>query len=104
MAIVLQPEEKNLWRVVQAIIQLTQGRSNSTGVVTLAAGVTVTVVSAVNCSKGSRVFLTPETANAAAALATTYIKATDILQGSFTITHANTGTTDRTFGWDARGG
>jgi hypothetical protein len=98
MAINLQPTETGIFRVVQAIRQLIQGRSDATLLVTLAAGATTTVVTAINCSKDSEVFLSPRTANAAAALPTTYIKSVDILNGSFSITHANNGQTDRTYG------
>jgi hypothetical protein len=45
------------------------------------------------------VFLSPQTANAAAALATTYVQAADITKQQFVITHANNAQTDKTFGW-----
>ena len=95
--------EKDPFRIVQAINELLQGRSNAVGTCTLAAGATTTVVSAENCGDQSQVFLFPKTANAASALATTYILAANIRNGSFTITHANTGTTDRTFAYAAIG-
>lgn len=107
MAIQLSTEEKNLWRVVQAVIQLIQGRSNAVGTVTLRNGQTTTTVTklidpaAINVALGSKVFLEPETANAAAARATTYISA--VGQGTFTITHANAATTDRTFSFHCIG-
>src|SRR6266699_3468162 len=99
MAITLQPGEKDVRRLVQAAIELVKGRNNATGVVTLTSGAASTTISAVNCSNTSAVFLIPMTANAAAALTTTYIRPVDVLRGSFTITHANNGQTDRTFGW-----
>lgn len=99
----LAPEEKNIWRVVAAVIQLMQGRCNSVGTVTLRANQTTTVVAAPNCGKGSKVFLFPQTLNAAAALSTTYIQAADVLSKSFTVTHASAPSTDRTFSFDARG-
>jgi hypothetical protein len=61
--------------------------------VTLTPSVTSTVVSFPNCSKDCRVFLFPQTANAAAALATTFIARASIVQKQFTVTHANSGTT-----------
>jgi len=85
MAIQLLPAESNIWRIVQAIIQLVQGRQNSVGDVTLAVGPTSTVVSFVNCSIDCRVFLQPQ--NAAAVAAQARVAAADILQGSFTIRH-----------------
>lgn len=104
MAIQLQVGETSIGRIVQAIIELVMGRQNSVGDVTLTPGTTTTVVSFPNCSKDSRVFLEPQTANAAGALATTYIKRADILQKQFTITHANSATADRTFSFLVIGG
>jgi len=102
MAIQLQPEEKNIWRVVQAVIQLVQGRHNACDRFTLTPGATTTVVSHVNCSKDCEPQFSARTANAAAALATTYISAVD--QGSFTVRHANNAQTDREFGFTVTGG
>jgi len=85
MAIQLRPEEKEIWRIVQSIIQLVQGRQNSIGDVTLDIGATFTVVSFVNCSLDCRVFLQEQTATAVAAQAR--VPAVDIAQGSFTIRH-----------------
>lgn len=104
MAIQLQRGERDPQRIVDSIIQIVEGRQNSIGDVTLRAGQTITVVPFQNCSKDCRVFLFPQTANAAAAVPTTYILRVDILQRSFTITHANAGTTDRTFSFLAIGG
>ena len=102
MAIQLQPQEKSIYNIVQAIIQLVNGRQNSVGDVTLTPNAGSTVVSFENCSTGCRVFLEPRTAHAAAALATTFISA--IGQKSFTITHANDAQIDKTFSFLAIGG
>jgi hypothetical protein len=84
-----------------AVRQLVRGRSNATGTVTLTPGATTTVVSApFNVSARSRVGMSPTTANAAAALTTTFWVAGN---GSFTITHANNAQADRTFIWSAQG-
>lgn len=61
--------EKDLAKFALSLQQLAAGRSNAIGSVTLAAGATSTVVSAINCAPSSAVFLFPKTANAAAALA-----------------------------------
>lgn len=90
-------------RIVQSIRDLFQGRSNAEGEFTLTAGATSTVVTAVNCGLGSKIFFMPRTANAAGALGTTYIAANGVARGQFTVTHANTGTTDRIFGYAIRG-
>jgi hypothetical protein len=85
MAIQLQPTETAIWRIVQAIIQLVQGRQDSVGDVTLAVGATSTAVDFVNCSRDCRVFLM---AQSAAAMATPVrVAVADIAQGSFVIRH-----------------
>lgn len=103
MAIQLQPAERDIVRIVQAIIQLVEGRNNATGVVTLTPGATSTVVNHPNCSVDSAPSLrSPMTANAAAAIPTTYISS--VSQGSFTIAHANNAQVDRTFRYSVTGG
>ena len=95
--------ERDLTRIVQSIRDLFQGRSNAMGEFTLTAGATSTVVQALNCGEQSRISITPQTANAAGALATTYIAQANVRPGQFTVTHANAGTTDRTFSYSIRG-
>lgn len=115
MAITIQRGERDPQRIVDAIIQLTQGRQNSVGTVTLTANQATTVVTksapvgsitdaAANCSPGARIFLFPQTANAAAALATTFISTANIILRQFTINHANNAQTDRTFSFLIIGG
>lgn len=94
-------DDRERTRLVTAVLQLIRGRSNAVGSVTLTAGATSTTVDFVNCSQDSQVFLSPRTANAAAALATTYISS--VGNKSFTIAHANAASTDRTFGFVALG-
>jgi hypothetical protein len=93
--------ETNLWRIVQSIRELFEGRSHAVGTVTLRANQTTTTVSDENCGAGSYPQLEAMTANAAAARATTYISA--VAAKSFTITHANNAQTDRTFSYAIRG-
>ncbi|MGJ5074573.1 hypothetical protein [Bradyrhizobium oligotrophicum] len=88
-------QEKDPSKFALAIQSLYNGRSNATGTVTLAAGATTTTVNPPNCAAQSAVFLFPRTANAAAALASTFISA--VGKQSFTIAHANNSQTDRTF-------
>jgi hypothetical protein len=87
--------EKDLAKFALAIQQLAAGRTNATGTVTLTANATTSTQTPINCAAGSCVFLFPTTANAATALATTYISA--VANKSFTITHANNTQIDRTF-------
>jgi hypothetical protein len=94
-------QEKDLAKYALALQQLAMGRSNATGSVTLTASATSTVVTPENCAAGSAVFLFPKTANAAAALSTTYVGT--VAKQSFTITHANAASVDRTFFYVALG-
>lgn len=102
MAIVLRTGEADLERFISAINELAEGRSHSTGRVTLTPGAAATVVVVQNCSVNSEPQISPRTANAAAAVPTTYISA--IANGSFTITHTNNAQVDRTFGFTVIGG
>lgn len=69
------------------------------GEVTLTAGVTATTITAVGVIAESTVLLSPLTANAAAALGTTYVSSRSL--GQFILTHANNAQTDRTFAYAA---
>jgi len=74
-----------------------KGKTNNRGELTLAASATSTVVVDSRVSSESQIYLTPLTANAALAVATTFIAEASKGQGSFTVTHASTATTDRKF-------
>ncbi len=89
--------EKDPLKQNQAIRDLFAGRSNAVGTVTLTANAASTVVTAINCGAGSRVFLFPTTANAAAIVAATYVSS--VGQGTFTVTHTNNANADKTFFW-----
>lgn len=97
----ISPGETNLTRIVAAIRQLMEGRSNAVGVVTLAHdGVaTTTTVSAVTCGPNSVVLMFPQTAHAAAVVTSTFVKSSDITKSQFVVTHAATSQTDQTFMW-----
>ena len=87
--------EKDLSKYARSLQQLAAGRSNGIGTLTLAVSATTTTVVDHNCASDSGVFLCPTTADAAAAMATTYL--TTVKNGSFTFTHANNTQADRTF-------
>ncbi len=89
--------ETDLKKIVLAIQQLAAGRSNAVGTVTLAIGSTTTVVADKNCAAGSTPLFTPTTANAAAEVGNGTMFVSAVANGSFTITHANSATTGRTF-------
>lgn len=93
--------ETNPLRLVRAIRELFEGRSNAVGSVTLTENTTTTTVTAPNIGPSSEIFLSPRTSNAA--VATANVRITSVGSGTFTITHSNTATTDRTFGWVAFG-
>jgi hypothetical protein len=96
-------EETNPKRIIEAIEQLAQGRSNAHGTFTLTAdGVaTSTVVTAPTCGSASHVNITPTNANAANAIRTTdlYVVAAN---GSFTVHHAASALS-RTFSYSVNG-
>ena len=95
--------EKDPLRLSQAINELFQGRSHAVGTFTITPSTTTTTVTSDTSGDESAILLCPLTANAAAALATTYILATNIKNGSFIVTHANNAQTDRTFRYVAIG-
>ena len=95
------PSEVDLRRIVAAVRALCEGRSNAVGSFTLTASATTTTVTAPTCGAGSKIMFAPETANAAAALATTYFGTP--VQGSVVITHANASSSDRVFRYSVIG-
>lgn len=96
-------QETSLVRINQALRDLFAGRSNAVGEVTLTANDTTTTVSALNVGVGSKVFLFPTTANAAADFGSGSLYVSAVASGGFTITHPNDADTDKTFFWVALG-
>jgi hypothetical protein len=88
-------------RLVESVNLLGNGRSNAVGTLTLRASQTTTEVMDKRVGLDSVIMLMPTTANAAAALSTTYVSARS--QGSFELTHASNGQTDKTFGYAIKG-
>jgi hypothetical protein len=89
--------ESRLAVVTQAVRELAEGASNSLSQVTLNPSTTTTIVSNPLCTNQSHVALCPLTDNAAAAIPTTYVSSRG--QGTFTLTHANAVSVDRTFSY-----
>lgn len=83
-----------------AFEQIVRAISNTTGSVTLRTSQTTTTVVQKKVNPNSVISLTPNSANAAAALATTYVVAGS---GQFVINHASATTTDRTYGYSIIG-
>ena len=99
----LSGEERDLARIVFAIRQLTEGRSNAAGTFTLAANAASTTVLAPNCGAASTVLPFPKTANAAAEIGNGTMYIGTVSNGSFVVTHANNAQADRTFMYVALG-
>jgi len=89
--------ETDLKKIILAVQQLAAGRSNAVGTVTLAINSLATVVTDKNCAVGSTPLFTPVTANAAIEVSKGAMYVSVVANGSFTVTHANSATPDRTF-------
>lgn len=72
-----------------------QGKLNNTGTLTITANAASTTLTDPRIGANSAVLLMPRTANAAAALASTYF--TTFADGSCVVNHANNAQADRTF-------
>jgi hypothetical protein len=99
--VVQVPDRNNtdLTKINQAIAQLDQGRLNCSGTFTLVAGATTTTVEAPTVAVGTPIHFSPMSADAAAAMATTFVLPANVSNGSFIVSHAISGSTDRTFSW-----
>lgn len=95
--------EERPFRIVTAIRDLFEGRSNAVGEVTLQASATTTTVNTLTNGADSKIMLMPKTANASAEFGNGTIYVSSVSQGSFVITHANNAQTDREFFWTALG-
>ena len=84
-------------QIIRSLMQLASGRSNATGIVTLAANASTTTVSDRNCALGSAPLLVPATAHAAAEDGNGTRFVSSVSNGVFVITHANNAQTDRTY-------
>lgn len=95
--------ERDLRKLVRSIRDLFEGRTNAMGTFTCTVNEATTTVSHPNVGAESRIMITPTTANAAAeyGAGTVYVSAKAL--GSFTVTHANSGTTERTFDYAIQG-
>ena len=102
MANTLAPDEKDVYKIVRAVRDLFEGRSNAVGSFTLKPSASSTTVTAPNCGAGSTVLAFAKSANAAEiGNGTMYIGT--VSNGSFVVTHANNAQADRTFLYVALG-
>jgi hypothetical protein len=86
---------EHLRQLSDGINQAADGRSNAIGSLTLTASTTTTATTDRRVATDSVILLTPKTANAATAIATTFVSA--VTAESFTLTHAHNAETDRDF-------
>jgi hypothetical protein len=89
--------EKDRAKIVRSLQQLAAGRSNAVGTVTLAVSSASTTVTDVNCAVGSVPILVPGTASAGTEIGNGTMYVSAVTNGSFTITHADSAVTGRTF-------
>ena len=92
---VIADEKEHRRQIARLANSLLQGKTNNVVQVTLTPSATTTTLTDKRIGANTGVFFSPLTANAAAALSGLYVSAQT--NGSATLTHANTATTDRTF-------
>ena len=94
---------KRLDDTIQAEYALARGAGQLVGSVTLTPSAATTVVTKEGLPVGALIFLTAQTANAAAEAGGTALYVAPVsTAGQFTIAHVNSVTTGRTFSWAAR--
>lgn len=112
-AYVPEINETDMKKIVLSLQQLSAGRSNATGTVTLATGAATTVVTPRQSGTiapasatpsgivlpASQPIFTPLTATAAAELASGNMYVSAVTKDTFTITHTNSATAGRTFAY-----
>lgn len=90
------PNEKDHRRAIaQTLNNTIQGKLNAVTSITLAVSATTTTITDKRIGANTWIGLQPTTADAAAALSTTYVSAQT--NGSATLTHTSAATADRTF-------
>jgi len=82
-------------KLFRQLEQILNGRTRNQGAVTLTANAATTVINNPLFESHQAVVLSPLTANAAAAIATTYVSARTA--GQFTLAHANNAQVDKSF-------
>ena len=108
-AYVLSPDEKDPRRIVVAINQYAQGRSNAggpaKGIFTCQTNAATTTVANANVGTDSRIAVCPATGAASTELGSGnfFIATATIKAGSFVVTHTNSATANRTFSYVLQG-
>ena len=88
-------EKEHRRQLARGVNQSLAGKLNAVTTVTLVAGDVTTVLTDARLTISSYIGLTPLTANAAAAISTTYVSSRT--NGSATLSHANNANVDKTF-------
>lgn len=94
---VLADEKQHRYKLAEAVLLLKDGKNDAHGSITLTANAASTTLADVRIGGNTVLVLSPTTANAAAAVATTYYDT--LARGSLVIHHANNAQTDKTFGY-----
>lgn len=90
-----------LAKIASVLNNILAGKLNNNGTVTLTANAATTTFTDSRIGANSVICLMPTTANAAAAIATTYFSA--FVTGACTINHANDAQVDKTFSFTITG-
>lgn len=91
------PDTSDIRVIVNAIRNIFQRRLDAAGEITLTVSVASTAVTDNRVGTNSAVVIVPMTASAAAEVGNGTIYVSTVASGSFTLTHANNATADRTF-------
>jgi hypothetical protein len=83
--------------LAEAVMEVMNGKINSTGSFTLTADVTSTTLTDARIGRNTLVVLVPSTANAAAAFATTYQTIPNAAKEAAVFTHASNSQADKTY-------
>lgn len=99
----LDLRDDNIRKILGTLNGLLAGKTNNTGTFTVTVSVASTVVTDPRCGIKSVINYTPTTANASAEVGAGTIYISAKADGSFTVTHANSATTGRTFDYTITG-
>lgn len=89
----------HLFKLATALNKVLDGKINSIGTVTLTANAATTTLSDPRIGRNTILVLIPTTANAAAALGTTYQTYPNAATEAAVLNHANNAQTDKTFAY-----
>ena len=94
----LNPSGSEPRAISEVVNNLVEGKSNNTGIITLAASsATTTIIYDERIGYNSIILLMPTTANAASSLTNVYVSAKT--NGNATLTHSANTNTDKTYGY-----